>query len=179
MTLADKTKQYFAEDGRLIGIVDRFGNTIKFEHTMSSVTNIVPEGSFRYDDDMWMPSTAANGTYDAYPVDDFGRNDDYSMYFRRNNADDTYIISQPIQVKPLTTYNMGVSIYSPYADDGELVDKACDIAKNTYDETKPEIQMQVKQDRINKIEKLYSKKLITEEEYRQALSKKAEGDMYD
>ena len=72
MTLADKTKQYFAEDGRLIGIVDRYGNTIKFEHTMSSVTNIVPEGSFKYDDDMWMPSTATNGTYDAYPVDDFG-----------------------------------------------------------------------------------------------------------
>ena len=30
LTDADKTKQYFAEDGRLIGIVDRFGNTIKF-----------------------------------------------------------------------------------------------------------------------------------------------------
>ena len=48
LTLADKTKQYFAEDGRLIGIVDRFGNTIKFEHELSNITNRVPDGNFRY-----------------------------------------------------------------------------------------------------------------------------------
>lgn len=131
MTLADKTKQYFAEDGRLIGIVDRFGNTIKFEHTMTSITNRVPEGSFRYDDDMWISSTASNGTYDAYPVNDCGNNDDYSMYFRRDNEDgDTYIISQPIQVKPLVTYNMGVSVYSPSASDIKVEIIGYDTAYN-------------------------------------------------
>ncbi|WP_339190355.1 MULTISPECIES: RHS repeat-associated core domain-containing protein [unclassified Paenibacillus] len=30
---ADKKREYFASDGRLLGIVDRFGNAIKFEHT--------------------------------------------------------------------------------------------------------------------------------------------------
>ncbi|MEK4297432.1 RHS repeat domain-containing protein [Paenibacillus sp. FSL R5-0914] len=29
---SDKKREYFASDGRLLGIVDRFGNTIKFEH---------------------------------------------------------------------------------------------------------------------------------------------------
>lgn len=29
---SDKKREYFASDGRLIGIVDRFGNAIKFEH---------------------------------------------------------------------------------------------------------------------------------------------------
>ncbi|WP_410514400.1 RHS repeat-associated core domain-containing protein [Paenibacillus sp. BR2-3] len=33
----DKKREYFASDGRLLGIVDRFGNTIKFEH-MDRVT---------------------------------------------------------------------------------------------------------------------------------------------
>ena len=46
LTDADKTKQYFAEDGRLIGIVDRYGNTIKFEHELQSKTNRVPQGNF-------------------------------------------------------------------------------------------------------------------------------------
>lgn len=131
MTLADKTKQYFAEDGRLIGIVDRFGNTIKFEHTLSDITNRVPEGNFRYDDDMWTVSTAANGTYDAFPVDDMGRNDTYSMWFRRDNEDgDSYIISQPIQVKPLTTYNLGISVYSEYSPDVKVEIIGYDTAYN-------------------------------------------------
>jgi RHS repeat-associated protein len=29
---SDKKREYFASDGRLLGIVDRFGNTIKYEH---------------------------------------------------------------------------------------------------------------------------------------------------
>lgn len=120
MTLADKTKQYFAEDGRLIGIVDRFGNTIKFEHELSNITNRVPDGNFRYDDDMWTPSTASNGTYDAYPIEDedIGSNDGYAMYFRRENENgESYIASQPIQVKPLTDYNLGIRIKSQYEPD--------------------------------------------------------------
>lgn len=32
----DGLKEYFADDGRLLGLTDRFGNTIKFEHTTIS-----------------------------------------------------------------------------------------------------------------------------------------------
>ncbi len=55
---------------------------------------------------------------------------------------------------------------------GELIDKTCDIARNTYDgERKSEAQSKVDYERISKIEKLRSQGLITEEEYQQAISK--------
>lgn len=136
MTLADKTKQYFAKDGRLLGIVDRFGNTIKFEYELTSITNRVPEGNFKYDDDMWLPSTASDGTYDAFPTEesDIGSNDGYVMYFRRNNeSDDTYIISRPIQIKPLTYYNFGMRFKSQYGDDIKVEIIGYDTAYNIED----------------------------------------------
>ena len=118
MTLSDKTKQYFAKDGRLLGIADRFGNTIKFEHSLQCITNRVPGGNFRYDNEMWTSSEASDGTNDAVCVSDDGRNDSYSMYFIRNNENNnSYIYSQPVQVKPWTEYNFGVSVKSPYASD--------------------------------------------------------------
>jgi len=55
---------------------------------------------------------------------------------------------------------------------GELVDKACDIERNTRGgERKSEAQKKVDEERISKIEKLRSQGLITEEEYKQAISK--------
>lgn len=55
---------------------------------------------------------------------------------------------------------------------GELIDKTCDIARNTYGrERKSEAQSKVDYERISKIEKLRSQGLITEEEYQQAISK--------
>lgn len=55
---------------------------------------------------------------------------------------------------------------------GELVDKTCDIARNTHGgERKSEAQLKVDYERISKIEKLRSQGLITEEEYQQAISK--------
>lgn len=55
---------------------------------------------------------------------------------------------------------------------GELVDKACDIERNTRGgERKSEAQTKVDDVRISKIEKLRSQGLITEEEYKQAISK--------
>lgn len=146
LTDADKTKQYFAEDGRLIGIVDRFGNTIKFEHELHSITNRVPQGNFAYreieidgdefDEDMWFTSTASNGTYDAIQLDetDIGSNDGYVMYFRRNNENgDTYILSQPIQVKPLTHYDFGMRFKSRYGDDIKVEIIGYDTAYNIED----------------------------------------------
>lgn len=55
---------------------------------------------------------------------------------------------------------------------GELIDKVCDIERNTRGgERKSEAQAKVDYERINKIEKLRSQGLITEEEYQQAISK--------
>ncbi len=55
---------------------------------------------------------------------------------------------------------------------GELIDKTCDIARNTYGgERKSEAQSKVDYERISKIEKLRSQGLITEEEYQEAVSK--------
>lgn len=49
---------------------------------------------------------------------------------------------------------------------GELVDKACDIERNTRGgERKSEAQTKIDEERISKIEKLRSQGLITEEEY--------------
>ena len=56
---------------------------------------------------------------------------------------------------------------------GELIDKTCDIERNTRGgERKSEAQSKVDAERINKIEKLRSQGLITEEEYQKAISKK-------
>ena len=55
---------------------------------------------------------------------------------------------------------------------GEIIDKLCDIERNTRGgERKSEAQSKVDSERINKIEKLRSQGLITEEEYKQAISK--------
>lgn len=55
---------------------------------------------------------------------------------------------------------------------GEIIDKLCDIERNTRGgERKSEAQSKVDFERINKIEKLRSQGLITEEEYQQAISK--------
>ena len=55
---------------------------------------------------------------------------------------------------------------------GELIDKACDIERNTRGgEIKSVAQTKVETERIDKIEKLRSQGLITEEEYQQAISK--------
>ena len=55
---------------------------------------------------------------------------------------------------------------------GELVDKVTDIERNTRSgERKSETQAKIDSERIDKIEKLRSQGLITEEEYQQAISK--------
>lgn len=55
---------------------------------------------------------------------------------------------------------------------GELIDRACDIERNTRGgETKSVAQAKVETERTDKLERLRSQGLITEEEYRQAISK--------
>ena len=47
-TTADQTKQFFAADGRLIGIKDRFDNQIIFKHQEMPVANYAPNSDFEY-----------------------------------------------------------------------------------------------------------------------------------
>jgi hypothetical protein len=55
---------------------------------------------------------------------------------------------------------------------GELIDKASETARNTRNgQNKSEAQSKLESERINKLEKLRSQGLITEEEYREAVSK--------
>ena len=55
---------------------------------------------------------------------------------------------------------------------GELIDKVCDIERNTRGgDIKSKAQLKEDDERINEIEKLRSQGLITEEEYQQAISK--------
>lgn len=55
---------------------------------------------------------------------------------------------------------------------GELIDKACDIERNTRGgERKSVAQAKVETERIEKLERLRSQGLITEEEYQQAVAK--------
>ncbi len=48
LTTSDKTKRYFAADGRLLCIKDRFDNEIVFKHTELPVTNIAPNNDFEF-----------------------------------------------------------------------------------------------------------------------------------
>ena len=55
---------------------------------------------------------------------------------------------------------------------GELIDKTCDIARNTRQgEIKSEAQVKVDNERISKLENLRAQGLITEEEFQQAIQK--------
>ena len=73
-----------------------------------------------------------------------------------------------IIVGPIISWISSLTLYGF----GELIDKVCEIAKNTtLSETKSEAQSKTDFERINKIEKLRAQGLITEEEYVQAISK--------
>ena len=55
---------------------------------------------------------------------------------------------------------------------GELIEKTCEIARNTRGGVvKSEAQAKIDAERINKIETLRAQGLISEEEYRQAMSR--------
>lgn len=55
---------------------------------------------------------------------------------------------------------------------GELIDKTCDIERNTRGgERKSVTQNNIENDRIDKLERLLSQGLITEEEYQLAIEK--------
>ncbi len=57
---------------------------------------------------------------------------------------------------------------------GELVEKICDIERNTRGEIVSEAQQKTKSERVSKLEHLRAKGLITEEEYQEAIAKEDE-----
>lgn len=71
-------------------------------------------------------------------------------------------------VGPLISWLLSLLLYGF----GELIDKASEIERNTRSgEKKSETQARIDSERVNKIEKLRSQGLITEEEYQQIINK--------
>ena len=122
MTLSDRSKQYFAHDGRLLAMADRFGNEITFEYTMMSVSNRVPDGHFDYttvDIDIedyvnvnsWLTSASSDGTADVEFTGEIGKSDYTSAHFIKNNdVLNSFIMTKPIQVEPNRNYKLDMSI---------------------------------------------------------------------
>jgi len=104
---ADQTNQYFAADGRLLGIVDRFGNQITFEHTEMPVSNRAPNHDFNYPENVniW---TKYNGVY-TYDTT-MGKSDSDSLKCNTYaGASESHSIL--IGVKPNTKYYLSGYIY--------------------------------------------------------------------
>ncbi|NLB81911.1 MAG: hypothetical protein GX800_09975 [Clostridiaceae bacterium] len=123
-TDADKTVQYFANDGRLIGIRDKFGNTIKFEHTLKNIVNRVPNGCFENGLDMW--NTSSSGVTPVYT----GRYDDSAL--RMNSSSFVFAASTAIEVEPSTSYNLSADVFPRYGvnDDIDIEIHLLDAAYN-------------------------------------------------
>lgn len=121
---ADQTKRYFAADGRLLGIVDRFGNEIKFKHQEYPITNMAPNNDFEYTENVgvW---TQGQGFY--YCQTD-GKDDTTSMQFYLSYgymSDKTQ--SRFIPVLPNTKYHLSGFMKN------QLYEGGAGIAYSEYD----------------------------------------------
>ncbi len=102
-TTADQTKRYFAADGRLLGIVDRFGNEIKFEHIEKPVSNRSPNNDFENPENEEVWTTNSYYSYDT----GFGKDDSTSYKFYRASATTQSGLSKYIEALPNTKYYLG------------------------------------------------------------------------
>ena|GEM_PF-2150412 len=105
---ADQTKQYFAEDGRLMAIADRFGNKISFDYTEKPVTNRAPNYDFNYPEDYQVWSK--DGGCFIYDQS-FGKDDQSSLKLNYLNYS-AVSYSRLIPVFPNTRYYLSGYIYS-------------------------------------------------------------------
>ncbi|KAF1083693.1 tRNA(Glu)-specific nuclease WapA precursor [Sporotomaculum syntrophicum] len=112
-TTPDKTVQYFAGDGRLLGIVDRFGNTITFKHTEMPVTNRTPNNDFEIDYDYGLWATEQKPFVERPRLDEddhyyfdtsSGKDDTTSLKFSANIQTASSAFSRDIPVLPNTKY---------------------------------------------------------------------------
>ena len=134
VTFADNTKQYFAEDGRLMAICDRYGNEIVFEHEMMTTTNRVPNGTFAYDNDMWILSDEDMFEYGTTT----GEYESEGIEFNGLNAGTSSMYSQPIQVEHAGEYELSLSLKSKYDDNVNVKIQEYDwnyILQNTTERT--------------------------------------------
>lgn len=95
---ADKKREYFAADGRLLGIVDRYGNTIKFQHidrqiydgqsykVISSITDTVGRTvTFTYDSTLQTTGTF-NGEKIEVSVKDPSGNEKQKIAYMKSRS---------------------------------------------------------------------------------------------
>lgn len=97
---ADQTKRYFAADGRLLGIVDRFGNSITFTYTEKQVSNLAPNSDFTYSENQGIWTMGTGVSYDAAT----GKDDTNSLQFSRASSTTSSTYSRYIPVLPNTKY---------------------------------------------------------------------------
>ncbi len=109
-TTAEKTKQYFAKDGRLLAIIDRFGNEIKFKHELLPVVNHAPNPSFERENSRW-PLWDINEYYE-YKIPPEFIHCAHALKFRStsNVSEDSKSIYIPVE--PNTYYYLGGYIYN-------------------------------------------------------------------
>ncbi len=104
---ADQTKRYFAADGRLTGVVDRFGNQIIFKHTEKPVTNRTPNNDFEYPENQGIWTTNGYYSYDQT----FGKDDTTSLKFSGSGTSQSSFSSY-VPVLPNTKYYLSGYIYN-------------------------------------------------------------------
>ena len=86
-----------------------------------------------------------------------------------NNTDEIWIGLLVLFVGPIVAWVSSWLLYGY----GELIDKTCDIEFNTRNDKRKTATQQIEEmERISKIESLYKRKLITEEEYQKAMHNK-------
>ncbi|MDF9409599.1 hypothetical protein L7E55_14770 [Pelotomaculum isophthalicicum JI] len=103
-TTADQTKRYFAADGRLLGVVDRFGNQITFKHTEKPVANYAPNNDFEYPEYLGVWSTEGRSYLQSpfYYDQTFGKDDNTSLKYQGSGEKSAF--SSYIPVLPNTKY---------------------------------------------------------------------------
>ncbi|TEB16645.1 tRNA3(Ser)-specific nuclease WapA precursor [Pelotomaculum sp. FP] len=134
-TTADQTKRYFAADGRLLGIVDRFGNQITFKHTEMPVTNSAPNNDFTFDASdigMWSNTNTMDPDPNKHYYFDqtFGKDDNTSLKFTGSGVSQESE-SWHIPVLPNTKYHLSGYLYNQLTSgNAQLFHREYDQYKN-------------------------------------------------
>jgi YD repeat-containing protein len=101
----DQTKTYFADDGRLLGIVDRFGNSIVFNHEELPVSNLVINGDFENPESRAWHSNEYRLPTDCFNYDTtFGKDDNSSLKYGYVWGKSSISETDYIAVEPNTNY---------------------------------------------------------------------------
>jgi len=103
LTTSDKSKRYFAADGRLLAITDRFDNQIVFSHTEKPVANQAPNNDFEFSETQGMWTASGSYSYDQTT----GKDDTTSLKFYSASAVTNSSLSAYLPVTPNTKYYLG------------------------------------------------------------------------